>query len=94
MRKGRSKIPASLRQPLAEEKKEEAPKRIAAVVTVYHHNSHADGLESLVGQSMDDLERRFIAETLKFTGGNREEAAKMLGIGERTLYRKIDKYDL
>ena len=29
-----------------------------------------------------------------FTGGNREEAAKMLEIGERTLYRKIKEYDL
>jgi len=27
-------------------------------------------------------------------GGNREEAAKMLGIGERTLYRKIDRYGM
>ena len=30
----------------------------------------------------------------KLTGGNREEAAEMLGIGERTLYRKIKEYDL
>ena len=36
----------------------------------------------------------FIAETLEFTGGNREEAAEMLGIGERTLYRKIKEYQL
>jgi two-component system response regulator HydG len=36
----------------------------------------------------------FIAETLKVTGGNREEAAEMLGIGERTLYRKIKEYGL
>ena len=28
----------------------------------------------------------------KLTGGNREEAAEMLGIGERTLYRKIKEY--
>ena len=28
------------------------------------------------------------------TGGNREEAAEMLGIGERTLYRKIKEYGL
>jgi two-component system response regulator HydG len=43
---------------------------------------------------MSEIEARFIAETLKVTGGNREEAAGMLGIGERTLYRKIKEYGL
>jgi two-component system response regulator HydG len=52
------------------------------------------GLAGLVGKSLADLEGMFIAETLEFTGGNREEAAKMLGIGERTLYRKIKEYQL
>ena len=47
---------------------------------------------SLVGRPLEELERLFIAETLRFTAGNREEAAKMLGIGERTLYRKIKEY--
>ena len=52
------------------------------------------GLHELVGKSMDEVEELFIAETLKVTVGNREEAAKMLGIGERTLYRKIKQYGL
>lgn len=52
------------------------------------------GLETLVGKPLEEIEQLFIAETLNFTGGNREEAAKMLEIGERTLYRKIDKYKL
>jgi two-component system response regulator HydG len=54
----------------------------------------ADGLHQLVGKSMADIERLFIEETLKITAGNREEAATMLGIGERTLYRKIKEYGL
>lgn len=49
----------------------------------------SSNLTSLVGHSLDDLERRFIQETLHVTGGNREEAAKLLGIGERTLYRRL-----
>jgi two-component system response regulator HydG len=53
-----------------------------------------DGLHELVGKSMSDVEALFIDETLKATGGNREEAAEMLGIGERTLYRKIKEYGL
>ena len=52
------------------------------------------GLADLVGKSMSEIEGIFIAETLKVTGGNREEAAGMLGIGERTLYRKIKEYGL
>ncbi len=51
-----------------------------------------DGLHQLVGKSMSEIEALFIGETLKVTGGNREEAASMLGIGERTLYRKIKEY--
>ena len=50
------------------------------------------GLQALVGKPLDELERLFITETLKLTGGNREQAAALLGIGERTLYRKIKEY--
>ncbi len=51
-------------------------------------------LTALVGKPLTEVERLFIAETLRMNGGNREEAAKMLGIGERTLYRKIKDYGL
>ena len=51
-------------------------------------------LTNLVGKPLNELERLFISETLRVTGGNREEAARMLGIGERTLYRKIKEYQL
>ena len=49
---------------------------------------------SLAGASLVQLEKRAIRETLKLTGGNREQTAKMLGIGERTLYRKLKEYGL
>ena len=51
-------------------------------------------LASLVGKPLEEVERLFIVETLRLAGGNREEAANMLGIGERTLYRKIKEYGL
>jgi two-component system response regulator HydG len=54
----------------------------------------ATGLQALVGKPLDEVERIFITETLKLTGGNREQAAALLGIGERTLYRKIKEYQL
>ncbi|MEQ1826031.1 MAG: sigma-54 dependent transcriptional regulator [Pirellula sp.] len=50
------------------------------------------GPSELIGKTMDDIERWAIEETLKLTAGNREEAAKILDIGARTLYRKLDKY--
>jgi two-component system response regulator HydG len=49
---------------------------------------------SLAGTSLESLEKRAIRETLKLTGGNREQTAKLLGIGERTLYRKLKEYGL
>jgi DNA-binding NtrC family response regulator len=48
----------------------------------------------LSGLSLNDLEKQAIMETLAKTQGNREKAAKILGIGERTLYRKIKEYNL
>ncbi len=50
------------------------------------------GDSNLIGQTMETIERWAIEETLKLTAGNREEAAKILAIGARTLYRKLDKY--
>jgi DNA-binding NtrC family response regulator len=44
--------------------------------------------------TMRDLEREEIAVALRQVGGNRRRAAEMLGIGERTLYRKIKEYEL
>ncbi len=49
---------------------------------------------SLAGTSLDQIEKRAIRETLRLTGGNREQAASLLGIGERTLYRKLKEYGL
>jgi len=53
--------------------------------------THAAGL---AGVSLNELEKQAIIETLAKTDGNREKAAKILGIGERTLYRKIKEYNL
>ena len=44
--------------------------------------------------SLDQLEKQAVRNALRIHGGNREAAAKMLGIGERTLYRKLKEYGL
>jgi two-component system, NtrC family, response regulator HydG len=48
---------------------------------------------SLVGRPLEEVERYYILQALELTNGNREEASQMLGIGERTLYRKIKDYE-
>ncbi len=47
-----------------------------------------------VPEPIDAIERRHIAATLRFTGGNRRNAAQLLGIARSTLLAKIRKYGL
>ncbi|MCY3809966.1 MAG: sigma 54-interacting transcriptional regulator [Gemmatimonadetes bacterium] len=44
--------------------------------------------------TLAEMEREAVAAALRATGWNRRRAAEILGIGERTLYRKIRKYEL
>jgi two-component system response regulator HydG len=53
-----------------------------------------DPLKSLSGLKLDEVERVLVTNTLRDVGGNRERAASLLGISERTLYRKIREYGL
>ena len=43
---------------------------------------------------LDELERRAILSTLRQTGGDKQAAARMLGIGKTTLYRKLKQYQI
>ena len=43
---------------------------------------------------MEELERRAILRTLRETGGDKLAAARMLGIGKTTLYRKLKQYQV
>ena len=49
---------------------------------------------ALASVSISEAEKQLISNTLKTVSGNRSQAAKILGIGERTLYRKIKEYGL
>ena len=46
-----------------------------------------------MGRPLSEVERYYTEQALALTNGNREEAAKMLGIGERTLYRNIKEWE-
>jgi DNA-binding NtrC family response regulator len=56
----------------------------------------ADTLEQGVreGGLMELIEKEVIRRALALNQGNRPKTAKMLGIAERTLYRKIKEYEL
>jgi len=43
---------------------------------------------------MEEIEKRAILDALERTHGNRTQAAEMLGIGLRTLQRKLKEYRL
>jgi DNA-binding NtrC family response regulator len=45
-----------------------------------------------VGTTLAEMERRLILATLEQTEGNRAAAARMLGLGRKTLYRKLRQY--
>ena len=45
-------------------------------------------------QTLDELERAHIETALRATAGHRGQAAKLLGISERNLYRKLREYGL
>ncbi len=45
-------------------------------------------------QAVDDLERRMILDALTATADNKHAAAKLLGIGERTLWTKLKKHGI
>ncbi len=44
--------------------------------------------------TLDDMERQAVVEALRQSRGNRRKAARALGIGERTLYRKLKQHDI
>ena len=50
------------------------------------------GADGLVGRPLEEVERYYMEKALALTGGNREEAAKLLAISERTMYRKLQEW--
>ena len=50
-------------------------------------------LEITVPSSIDEIERQAIEATLDYTAGDKTRAARALGIGRKTLYRKLQQYN-
>jgi two-component system response regulator HydG len=66
----------------------------AVLKKVSPSDGRVSGPAHLVGRPLTEVERYYTEQALALTEGNREEAAKMLGIGERTLYRVIQDWKL
>jgi two-component system response regulator HydG len=76
---------------------DDLPDEIAALATEEGDDpltAAGSGADVLIGRPLKDVEKYYIQRILELTEGNREEAAQSLGIGERTLYRKIKEYGL
>jgi DNA-binding NtrC family response regulator len=56
--------------------------------------SGTDSLRLHVGASLADVEKEVIRSTLAREGGNKSRTAEILGIGRKTLHRKIEEYGL
>lgn len=57
-----------------------------------------NGMEMLVKQderlpTLENIERRYVDHVLETVGGNKRKAAQILGIGRRTLYRKLEEQE-
>jgi two-component system, NtrC family, response regulator HydG len=50
-----------------------------------------DAILELIGTPLADIEQRLLDETLRITGGNKTQAAKLLGIDVRTVARKLER---
>lgn len=50
--------------------------------------------EVVLPSPMEDIERQVITATLRYTDGDKSRAARLLNIGRKTLYRKLEQYDM
>jgi DNA-binding NtrC family response regulator len=81
---------------------DEAPQRVQVidlsdsptVADVVHDRERDDQVVYRPGMTMAEVEQAAIEAALREHRGNRRRAAEVLGIGERTLYRKIKAYGL
>jgi len=56
--------------------------------------AEVEASELVAGTTLEQMERALIRRTLEHTGGNRTHSAALLGIGVRTLQRKMQAYDI
>ncbi|MCA1632747.1 MAG: sigma 54-interacting transcriptional regulator [Acidobacteria bacterium] len=81
-------LPESISRVLREERARDRSERERAAL-----EGREVKLELSVPATIDEIERRAIEATLDYTGGDKTRAARALGIGRKTLYRKLQQYN-
>jgi len=71
---------------------DEDPEKLAKVGAALLKIENNIGINELIGHPLEEIIRYYVEETLKLTNDSREEAARILGIGERTIYRYIQAW--
>lgn len=92
---GKEDLPTNVARKIQGE--EAAARRTTAGLSATTHASGAEtpaATTGFVGKTLAQVEEELIRATLEHVEGNRNKAAQMLQMGERTLYRKIKEYDL
>ena len=83
--------PFALGQPVFREIRDVVPESEA---DTDHTDDEHDVVVYRRGMTLEDMEKAAITAALKEVAGNRRKAAELLGMGERTLYRKIKDYEI
>jgi len=65
--------------------------RLVDLATEIQRRPNEARITFTVGTTVEAMERRMIAETLRHTDGDKTRAAAMLGITARTIYRKLER---
>ncbi|HYE66574.1 MAG TPA: sigma-54-dependent Fis family transcriptional regulator [Pyrinomonadaceae bacterium] len=81
-------LPEAISQSILEERSRIRGERAQAA-----HEGRTIKLEINVPSSLDEIERQAIEATLDYTAGDKTRAARSLGIGRKTLYRKLQQYN-
>ena len=66
---------------------EDLPEQIKSI-------DNEDMLSVKLGSSLEEVEKELITRTISFCGGNKTKAATVLGIGRKTLHRKLLEYNM
>ncbi|MEA2175381.1 MAG: two-component system, NtrC family, response regulator HydG, partial [Blastocatellia bacterium] len=80
-------LPEAIGRSILEERSRLRGERAAAA-----NEGRAVTMEINVPSSIDEIERQAIEATLDYTSGDKTRAARALGIGRKTLYRKLQQY--